>query len=619
MLPFNDLYHFEMPLFWIQRHSILPFPVNDPRVVSLSFLSEALQLPGQLYLHLDRTPEVVTIVGGVLALGVIFLLARRAGASVAAAGCAAAITTGYTSFALDLFHAAAEMFLAGAFFGTSLLFLMDAYANRAKTPLPKADLGCSIFLFLMACGAKNSTTLIAPLYIVFFAWVVKACLDDARIGSGAHAVGNSDPPAGGTGRGRWTQVGTVAMLAPSILACGIAGLLCSGVAWNYVSNKLWFGQAGLPPVIRTTVSQDFHPRAIWTRICRGAVLVAYDTIWVPRSARAEYVSLCEQTVKALGGRAKLGEDDHYYSFSGEAITPQKGLGLLGIVFFIPGLIMALVQLLSGDGFGGGHLTAAAFNKTVLIGLAVGSFVMCHLVLHWQAVGLLRLMFPFVVAGAPLAAFVLERRWPRIPALALLLLSSTMFVTFWTGHISRRMGWSDRPFLKPLSRLQNNHSGTVHYQWTGQLPGEFQQREDYSFREVYAKMFEGLHQPCTLGFIGNPNQQCLELFGPSSQNRVFPLVDSRADDKVMEPPADLDYVVAVDKFSQLSDWAKLHGFEQLFSCSDAHGELVQVFGKAPLSHVLPQVSRPAEVSPKGTEERSPGTASTTTSQPTRVAP
>jgi hypothetical protein len=581
ILPLNDLYHFEMPRFWIQRHTILPFPVNDPRVVTLSFLSETLQFPAYLYLHVERAAEVLAIIGGLFALWSVFSLARRAGAGFAASCCASGIAVGYTSFALDIFHASAEMLLAGALFGGCLLFLMDAYANRATIPLPKADLACSIFLFLMACGAKNSTMLIAPVYLAFLAWVIKAGVAQLQKGTQT-GTPESAGPSDTKMRGQQTSLAALIKLAPWLISCGVAGLLCSGVAWNYASNKLWFGRAGLPPVIRTTVSTDFHPRAIWTRICRGAVLMAYDTTWVPKSARGKYAWLCKQTVKVLGGQAKLSEDDHYYAFNEETITPLKGLGLMGIVFFIPGLVLASAQLVSGNGFNPGVYSTAAFSKAMLSGLAIGSFVMCHLVLHWQAIGLLRLMFPCVIAGAPLAAFVLEKRWTRIPALLLLFLSSTMFLTFWVGQISRRMGWSERPSLQFLARLQNNHTATVRYQWKGQAPAQFQQREDYSYREVYAKLLEGLHRPCALGFVGNANQQCLELFGADSKNKVVPLVDSRNENDLIDPPSDLQYIVAVDKFSELDNWAKLHGFEEIFSCSDQKGALLRAFGRVSVS-------------------------------------
>jgi hypothetical protein len=145
-----------------------------------------------------------------------------------------------------------------------------------------------------------------------------------------------------------------------------------------------------------------------------------------------------------------------------------------------------------------------------------------------------------------------------------------------------MGWSERPGFRLISRLQNNHTATVKYQWKGQAGLEFQQKEDYSNREIYDRLFEGLRQPCTIAFIGRYNDQCLELFGQESKNLVIPLVDCRAEDTILEPPPDVDYVVAANMFSQAEDWARQHGFEQIFTCvSDEKGELVRAFAKAPI--------------------------------------
>jgi hypothetical protein len=325
--------------------------------------------------------------------------------------------------------------------------------------------------------------------------------------------------------------------------------------------------------------------------------VAYDTLWVPKSARGKYVSLCERTLSLLGGRASLSDDDgHFFSFKEQALTPLKGLGLLGIAYFVPGVIWTLVRLLSGKSWLAKPLPSPTFNSIMLVSLAIGAFVMCHVVLRWQAIGLVRLMFPFVIAGAPLGAFLLHKQWLKIPAALLLLLSCGMFLIFWTGHVSRRMGWSERPEFRFISRLQNSHTATVKYQWKGQPAGEFEQREDYSRREIYDKLFEGLRQPCSIGFIGTYNDQCLELFGTGSQNRVIPLVDCRAEEKILEPPADLDYLIAANKFEEVGDWAKLRGFEQIFSCSDARGELVRAFAKLPLSTTQRQQSRSAALQP-----------------------
>ena len=49
LIPHGDLYHYEMPLFWKQNASILPFPAHNPRITATAFLAEGLLLPGYLY------------------------------------------------------------------------------------------------------------------------------------------------------------------------------------------------------------------------------------------------------------------------------------------------------------------------------------------------------------------------------------------------------------------------------------------------------------------------------------------------------------------------------------------------------------------------------------------
>lgn len=68
-----------------QNPSVLPFVVENPRIVSTSFLSEGLSLPGYLYLRSPATIAVVTLVAALGCVGFVFVMARRLGRSVAAA------------------------------------------------------------------------------------------------------------------------------------------------------------------------------------------------------------------------------------------------------------------------------------------------------------------------------------------------------------------------------------------------------------------------------------------------------------------------------------------------------------------------------------------------------
>jgi hypothetical protein len=113
MVPIGDPYHIEMPLFWIQNHSIAHFPIENPRVNTTAFVGEALTLPGYMYFHTSAMLVVISFGAGILSLGIVFTLARRMGCSVGASLCAAAITTGFTDFALTFLTVTDGNYLAG--------------------------------------------------------------------------------------------------------------------------------------------------------------------------------------------------------------------------------------------------------------------------------------------------------------------------------------------------------------------------------------------------------------------------------------------------------------------------------------------------------------------------
>jgi len=583
MIPYGDSYHVEMPLFWIQNRGLLPFPVANPRVVALSFESEALALPGFLYGH---SPVMTVFVCGgslLLSLWVIYSLARRTGAGVAASLCAGAIAMGYSEFAFESLHTGGEAILAGALFGGSLLFLMDSHGKHLPARSRIREMGLSVFLFLMSCGAKNSTLLLAPVYLVFLLMILRTWLHEAREAR-TSAQETQAPQPDPQIASRQIPGVLPSLTRPAILTvavAGLAGLICSGVAWNYVANQLWFGNSRGPKTVSETVSTDFQPRSIWTRLCRGSVLTVYDTIWVPGSGKDKYASVVSQTVHLLGGLDRIADDDQtYYMFDRKSMTPRKGLGLLGIVFFLPGVAVAVARCLSRNSFSGSWGGSERFNTALLAAMTVGSFVLCHLMLRWQSIGMLRIMFPFIVAGAPLTASLLESRWAKLIALALLAVSCAMFFTFWLGHVSRRHGWSERASLNWIARLQNEHSMLARYQWKDQAPGDLTIREDYSAREIYHVLLAGIRQPCTIGFVGHQDSDSTYLFGQRYQNRVVPLVDARNPAALIEPPPNLDYLVASDRFSTIRPWAAAHGFEEIFNATNAKGEMLVLLQKLP---------------------------------------
>lgn len=555
MLPYGDLYHNEMPAFWMQHHTALPFPVHNPRIVSVTFLSEAIAFPGYLYAGTPAMHAGLTILAMALALGVVFSLARRLGAGVPAAACAAAVTPGYSVFAIQPQYAAAGDVFSGVWFGASLLFLLDCRAAiRAPRTRPAqgalapglVEAGCSVLCFALACGCKNSTFLLSPLYLAALALALKGALLRPRF------------------------------LLP-LSACAVLAFASSGVPWNYLSNLRWFGNPGGSPFMQTAVAHNFSPASVWTRFCRGAVLTVLDPVWVPNSARLKYVAVGQRTAALLGAKARLPEDTDYSSFGERALLPRRGLGLVGVAFFLPGLLIGLARAFGRGQNAKTEAEPARFATRLLVVMTLGSFALVHLFLSWQCIGVLRLMLPFVVCGAPLAALLLEKNWLKPVALALLVISSAMFLVLFLGNAWRHLDLpGDKGLLRMIARLQNTHARALQYEWQGRPPGEFLQQEDYTMREVYRLFLAGIRQPCTIGIIGNENTECYYLFGPGFQNRLLCLVDARAPEKISTPSEGLDYLVAADRFAEAVALAARHGFEPLLRVSYANAPVFLAF-------------------------------------------
>ena len=539
MIPLGDSYHYEMPLFWIQHQTIAHFAINNPRINCVSFLSEALTLPGFLYLHSSVMFVVIAAGGGVLCLGVVYALARQLGCGPGASAAAAAMTPGFTDFALNYLTLEAGHYLLAMWLGASLLFLIGSRPNGTMSAPQLTRLGCSVVCFLMACGAKNTVALLAPLYLLGLAATLRRFVINKRV----------------------ILVGVL---------CGGMAVLVSGVLWNYVSNQLWYGDYRGPKFMQEHLSKDFGVRAIWTRECRGAVLMAFDTMWIPQSARAAYAAACEKGVEVLGGQAKLAEDTGFNTFNAEDRRPLKGCGWVGPLFLLPGIIIALGRWLGIRQFKPDGAESTRFATGLLLLFAVGSFVLPHAALRWQRIGVLRLMPAFSVLAAPFCALVLEKKWPRLAALAVLLVSTLVFLTYDLSMVGRRFELSARHGLfGKILRLGTQHGMTVEYQWGNQAPQTFFAREDYTSRSICQKFLEHVSSPAVIGFAGDVNGETVWLFGPGYRNKIVSLVDDRKPDQLLEPPAGVQYLLLAGNRSGVGAWAAQWGFQQFFQANSTN--------------------------------------------------
>jgi hypothetical protein len=545
--PIGDIYHFEMPLYWTENQSIRPFPVENPRVGAVAFAGEALALPGYVCMHSGIMFFIITLIAAALTLGVIFSTSRALGFSFPASLCAAALPLGFTDFGQTFISIRAGAYLACLWAAGAVLFLLEAKHETGSNTQRFTFLGCSAFCMALCCGAKNSMMLLLPVYVLAAAWAFRRELLQIRI------------------------LGVLAGM-------GLMGLICSGVAWNYVHNLSWYGSLQGPPFLRTFSSHDFHPRAAWTRIVRGGVLLCADTIWVPKKVRSAYVKVVQTAASLLGAQPRLAEDNDIFNFEPASIGPTKGLGLVGILFFLPALGVAMWR--SASFFKPIESQQKRCDTAVVLIMTIGAFVMCHLAFRWQWLGVLRLMPAFGVLGAPLCAALLESKWCRSIALVLMLASCGMFLMLNLSVVCRRIPvLGNSPVGHFVSRFTNEHTLPAEYSGTDGIPHPMIIRENYTQREVIRKFLAGIPQPAKIGFVGHESFEAYYLFGRKFSNRVIPLVDSRFPDRILDPPTGIQYVVVGLPTPKTDQWATAHHLVQVFQATAEGTCLLKAFAPA----------------------------------------
>ena len=545
----TDIYHFTMPLFWKQHATILPFLSFDARLIGVVFASEGLGFPGYLYMG---SPVMFCLLSAVVAGFVVWTvsgLALQVGAPRLAAVLAGVMVVGFGPFFSSCLGFRTDMLLAALWFGASIYFLLESRAALQNKPDARL-LFCSVFCLLMSCGAKNVVVLQGPPYLI--------CLGLIH------------------GRRLWSRP-----VLAALSVAGVTGMLASGVVWSYASNQYWFGTWKGGQELQGTVSTDFSPRSVWTRLCRGGVTLLYDVVWVPVRWRETYAQVCQRSVQVLGGKRRLAEDDEFFSFEQDKIRPGLGLGLLGFSVFAPGLMAGFAFWFRARRKRDPEALGAS-NCGILILLTIGSFIFYYAALRWQSIGLTRLMLAVVIVGAPLAAMLLRWRWFRVAACGVLFVSLAIYTTYGFGLALRRAGIPNPGWLAAkIMSLQRDHSQEIEYQWEGETPGILLVREGYTYREIYQLFFSRLTGPATVGYASPFWGEGYYAFGNGLSNKVVSLSDSRQPERIVVPPPEVDYLM-VAGYGEIPpiDASVLQGFQRLFQASSGGKPIFIVFSRRP---------------------------------------
>ena len=563
MIPLGDPYHFERPLFWMQNQSIEPFITHDPRITSTAFVGEVLGLPGFVFCHSGRMWLVVVWLAGILSLGVVYALARRLGCSPRASGVAMMLPLGVFSWQQYFIEADAAMCLAGLWVGASVLFLMRCGGAVELSGEILTRLGCSVFCFVLGCGAKNTTVFLAPAFLLALVICLRRLLLDAKV---------------------------LRVLA----LWGMAGMLCSGIPWSFAYNYKWYGNVSGPPFLQRHLSSDRSLPAIWTRCCRGTVLFFFDMTWLPRPMDKTYEAFCQKAARLLGGKGELAEDGDFFNF--RDIQPGEGIGLIGPLIVLPAFIYGLARLrrdrrgASLEDWFSGH------RDFLLLFLLVTSYsFFCHMLLRWQSIGLWRLMPAFRVLIVPVCGLLLEKRWHRIAVLTLVgwcvLVSASANLAMVENRFAADRLESESKnngMLQTFFSLGGKRPPLeVEYRWENEAPKKMLLHEFYNSREIALMFLRRARHPAVIAFAGEVTSDAYYFFGPDLCNQITPLVDNRKPEQLLEPPTNADYLIfaqnyVIDPVKQ-NLWAMRHGYKPFLQVNRERECLFLAFQKNPVQN------------------------------------
>jgi hypothetical protein len=267
------------------------------------------------------------------------------------------------------------------------------------------------------------------------------------------------------------------------------------------------------------------------------------------------------------------------------MRPRMGFGLLGTFLFVPGVIFGLCRCFAPQRTDSGSQWTKIF---ILVLMTCGTFLLGHILLRWQSIGIVRIMPLFLMAGAPLSAPLLEKSCMRIVGITLLGLSGIMLATLSIGSAARRWNCEkDVYILRNIGKLQKNHNEfQVDYIWLGQTT----QRvilKDNIIKTLYATFMSRISQPTVFGFVGGVNSSFYYLSGRDFDNIILPLTDTRKPDQFFEPSDYIEYIVFDDYKSgrhwwvldsEIDKWCLKRGYLPFFKANNSGKCFFAVFKK-----------------------------------------
>ena len=311
----------------------------------------------------------------------------------------------------------------------------------------------------------------------------------------------------------------------------------------------------------------------------------------PYSAGKAYEATCQKTVRVLGGKGELAEDDksqfnNANIFNFRNLRPGSGIGLIGPIFVLPAFLYGAVRLWRQRYGTRGAARFSGYRDFLLLLLVVAGYAfMCHVLLKWQSIGLWRLMPAFTVLAVPVCGLLLEKRSIRIIALTLAGVGAMVSLAGNLSMMSNRYATDNHnPLQQLLLKLGKQPRVVMEYRWANEVSQKAFRHEPYNNREIALMFLSHAKHPAVIAFAGGSCSDAYYFFGPDLSNRIMPLVDIRYPEQLLEPASNADYLVfpqnsAIDPEKQ-NVWARQRGYRPFLRVDQQDKCLFLSFEKIP---------------------------------------
>jgi hypothetical protein len=369
---FDDrMYRASRAAYWLQHHSLLPWPTHNDRQTAFPFGAELMFFWPVLFTRSELAGRVAFFAGVVLCAIGLYAVMRRARVTRTGSLLGVLVLLATPTFVRLQDGLYPEVWLSLFALG-AVYFALRAAAEPVRATRHLVWVG--VFLAL-AVNVKTTALALAPAILVL-PWLIPA------------------------GRSRLRGL-------LSVLGGAVAGAALSGLAFTLVNNVLQEGHPLGPPGMTAAHRAQVSPEQLRTHATRFVVgLLDFPVLPIER-ARRSLGDAGNHVLRALGADQPLPGEQAGSTWPGPytfGVGPYATRFSLGGLLWLPSLVIAAVLIVRGG--------SSRRRLSILLLFAVSALAPSVLMIRWMG-GMDRFFLPAYALSLPILAIVIQHAVRRV--------------------------------------------------------------------------------------------------------------------------------------------------------------------------------------------------------------